>query len=224
MQRRAFILTLAGGLATALPAVAAFSDDVVVQLAQQGYQNITVSTTWLGRVRILAVRDGGTREIVLNPRTGEILRDLWTAADGTQKTVSIVDDVRGGDHTSASGDGSGQGSSDGTSGSDTSGTDDGSSSGGESGSGDGASSGGSDSGGSDSGSSDSGGSSSGTGDGSTSGDSSGGSDDGGTSGGSTGGSTDGSTSSTDDSGTGTGTDSGSGGREDDGREDDGKLR
>ena len=219
MQRRAFILTLAGGLATALPAVAAFSDDVVVQLAQQGYQNITVSTTWLGRVRILAVRDGGTREIVLNPRTGEILRDLWTAADGTQKTVSIVDDVRAGDHTSDSGDGSGQGSSDGTSGSDTSGTDDGSSSGGESGSGDGASSGGSDSGGSDSG-----GSSSGTGDGSTSGDSSGGSDDGGTSGGSTGGSTDGSTSSTDDSGTGTGTDSGSGGREDDGREDDGKLR
>ena len=219
MQRRAFLLTLAGGLASALPAVAAFSDDVVVQLAQQGYQNITVSTTWLGRVRILAVRDGGTREIVLNPRTGEILRDLWTAADGTQKTVSIVDDVRGGDHTSASGDGSGHGSSDGTSGSDTSGTDDGSSSGGESGSGDGASSGGS-----DSGSSDSGGSSSGTGDGSTSGDSSGGSDDGGTSGGSTGGRTDGSTSSTDDSGTGTGTDSGSGGREDDGREDDGKLR
>lgn len=157
MQRRAFLVTLAGGLGLALPALAAYSDDVVLQLAKQGYQAITVTTTWLGRVRIVATRDGGMREIVLNPRTGEILRDLWTSVDGTQRTVSIVDDVAGG-QTSSSGNGSGKGTSDGTSGNGSSGSDNGSGTetGGSNGSdgtggSDGGSSGGSDGGGTDTG-------------------------------------------------------------------------
>jgi hypothetical protein len=172
MQRRAFLLTLSGGIALALPAFAAFSDDVVTQLGEQGYQNITVSTTWLGRVRILATRDGGTREIVLNPRTGEILRDLWTAADGSQKTVSIVDDVNEGSRVSKSGSASGNASSSGTDGGGTSGsgagggTTGGSDGGGTSGGGTsgGGTSGGGTSGGSTGGSND-GGSGSGTGSG-----------------------------------------------------------
>lgn len=105
MHRRSFFMLMAGSLAVALPAQAAFSDDVVAQLTQQGFQNISVSTTWLGRIRIIAYRDGGTREIVLNPRTGEILRDLWTTADGAVRGASIVDDV-----DSGSGNGSGSGS------------------------------------------------------------------------------------------------------------------
>lgn len=169
MQRRAFLVTLAGGLVLALPALAAYSDDVVLQLTKQGYQDITVSTTWLGRVRIVATRGGGMREIVLNPRTGEILRDLWTGADGTQRTVSIVDDVGGASAGDGSGDGSGSGSSGGssggtsggTSGSGTSGSDDGGSSG-SSGGGTSGSDGGGSSGGS-SGGSDGGGSSGGSG-------------------------------------------------------------
>ena len=165
MQRRAFLVTLAGGLVLALPALAAYSDDVVLQLTKQGYQDITVSTTWLGRVRIVATRGGGMREIVLNPRTGEILRDLWTGADGTQRTVSIVDDVGGASASDSSGDGSGSGSSGGTSGSTsgsgTSGSDDGGSSG-SSGGGTSGSDGGGSSGGS-SGGSDGGGSSGGSG-------------------------------------------------------------
>lgn len=106
MQRREFLITLAGGLVLGVPAYAAFSDDVVAQLMAQGYRNISQSRTWLGRVRILAYRDGGVREIVMNPRTGEILRDLWTAVDGSSRSVSIVDDVKS--HDGGSNGGSGQ--------------------------------------------------------------------------------------------------------------------
>ncbi len=179
MLRREFLLTLAAGLTMAVPALADYTDDVVRQLMAQGYQNITVTKTWLGRIRIIATREGGTREIVLNPRTGEILRDLWTGTDGTVRTVSIVDDVPkgGGSNSGGSGSGSddggssGGGSDDGGGSGSGSGSDDGGSSGGGSGSG-----GGSDDGGSSGGGSGSGG---GSDDGGSSG---GGSDDGGGSG------------------------------------------
>ena len=201
MQRRAFLVTLIGAAGLALPAVAAFSDDVVAQLTQQGYRDIAVSNTWLGRVRILATRDGGTREIVLNPRTGEILRDLWTASDGAQRAVSIVDDVSKDGNSAASGDGS----PDDSSGNGSSGSDDGSSSG-SSGSDSGSDDGG-DSGGSDGGSSSGSGISSGSSDDGVSlgGSSDGGSDDGGSSGGS-----------------GSGSDSSHDGRDDDVRDEDTK--
>lgn len=49
--------------------------EVIAQLQEQGYQVTEVRTTWLGRVRITAELDGLLREIVLNPNTGELLRD-----------------------------------------------------------------------------------------------------------------------------------------------------
>lgn len=49
---------------------------VVGQLDEQGYEGIEVSWTLLGRMRFFAEKDGRTREIVVNPHTGEILRDL----------------------------------------------------------------------------------------------------------------------------------------------------
>lgn len=61
---------------------ASYEDSVVAQLRAQGYKRISVETTLLGRVKISAVLNGGRREIILNPRTGEVLRDLWIAADG----------------------------------------------------------------------------------------------------------------------------------------------
>jgi hypothetical protein len=134
MQRRTFLVTMIAAAGLALPAVAAFSDDVVAQLVSQGYRDISVSKTWLGRIRIVATRDGGTREIVLNPGTGEILRDLWTASDGAAGSVSIVDDAgrdggsggEGLDHSSGSGSsGSGDGGASGSGGSSGSGDDDG---------------------------------------------------------------------------------------------------
>jgi hypothetical protein len=67
----------------ALPALAAtFVEQVVTQLRAQGFDAIKVERTLLGRTRIAALRADGSREIVLNPNTGEILRDLWTSQSG----------------------------------------------------------------------------------------------------------------------------------------------
>ena len=68
----------------ALPAAAGQNrDSIVFQLKQQGYDQIAVSRTWLGRTRILAKRENEQREIIINPRTGEILRDFWRSDDAT---------------------------------------------------------------------------------------------------------------------------------------------
>lgn len=49
---------------------------IVAQVQEQGYGRIVVSRTFLGRVRVTAERGDRKREIVVNPITGEILRDL----------------------------------------------------------------------------------------------------------------------------------------------------
>lgn len=48
----------------------------VVELEAEGYRDILVRWTWLGRLRIVAWREGQRREIILHPTTGEVLRDL----------------------------------------------------------------------------------------------------------------------------------------------------
>ncbi len=87
LGRRVFLRHCAGGVLgavfTASAAVAdSFQSSVVAQLRGQGYREINVETTLLGRVRIVAARSGASREIILNPRTGEILRDVVLAEDG----------------------------------------------------------------------------------------------------------------------------------------------
>lgn len=155
MKRRNFLIY--GAAALALPAGAAFAsvygDEVVAQLTRQGFSNITVETTWLGRERILAERADGRREIILNPRTGEILRDTWTSQKGAAATRPIVDEVGDGGSSGGSGDhsgsddhGSGGGSGD-NSGSDDNGSGSGSSDGSSGGSGGGDDHGGDDKGG-----------------------------------------------------------------------------
>ena len=63
-------------------AVPAFSDmaptvsTVAEELADQGYQVSRISKTFWGRVKIIAQKDDLEREVILNPNTGEILRDL----------------------------------------------------------------------------------------------------------------------------------------------------
>lgn len=97
MNRRGFLALSAATLAL-LPAGPALAQDVVAgivrQLEQRGYRDIAVSRTWLGRVRILAQGPRGLREIILNPATGEILRDL-TTRDG--RTGAAGGDLLGGD-------------------------------------------------------------------------------------------------------------------------------
>ena len=78
MLRREFI-TL-GAAAIALPAAAQtnpFVDALVLRLQEQGYKRFRINRTWLGRLRIRAISDMYRREIIMNPKTGEILRDFW---------------------------------------------------------------------------------------------------------------------------------------------------
>lgn len=112
MNRRQVVIF---GLAAALsgPAFASgFEDDIVAALRAQGYDQITVEVTFLGRVRITAMRQSNMREIVINPRTGEILRDLWLTPDGrVAKNGSEFDDLDQDDDRSDKG-GSGNDSAD----------------------------------------------------------------------------------------------------------------
>lgn len=84
MNRRRFLcLTSAAVLGWAGPAHADFVDQVRQQLTNQGYRRISVTTTLLGRSQLIATGKNGRREIIMNPRTGEILRDVWIAASGS---------------------------------------------------------------------------------------------------------------------------------------------
>ncbi len=142
MNRRFFLGRCAAGVVGAVFMASAasaqsFQKSVVAQLRSQGYREINVERTMLGRVRIVGARRGASREIILNPRTGEILRDVVLAADGQVVPQISGDDGSGkgssGDDGSGSDDGSGDdGSDDGGSddgGSDDGGSDDGDSSG-----------------------------------------------------------------------------------------------
>lgn len=150
MQRRAFLIGLAAGTVVQVGMALADNDPaqaVIARLRAEGFRDIAAARTFIGRVRITAHKGGATREVVVDPRTGEILRDLTRASQTAQDDAS-----------SETGSGSGpSGSDDGSSGdagSEDGGSDDGGSDG--HGSGDGGSGGGSDSDGSDSGDSEGG--------------------------------------------------------------------
>ncbi len=64
------LLTLCG------PALARTVEDRLISgLRSQGYVIVEDSFTWLGRLRIVAENAQYHREIVVNPETGEVLRD-----------------------------------------------------------------------------------------------------------------------------------------------------
>lgn len=56
---------------------------IIEDLRSDGYVRIERSGTLLGRVRITGLQAGTVREIVLNPHTREILRDVEIRADGS---------------------------------------------------------------------------------------------------------------------------------------------
>ncbi len=166
MDRRFFLTICAGALVSAAPAFAGtFEDAVIKQLKAQGFRRITVEKTLLGRVRIVSFSSGKRREIVLNPRTGEVLRDVLTAADGT--VAPAIANTSGGSNDNSTGpdDSGAGGGSDDTSGSEDGGSDDNSGSGGGGDDSDDSGSGSDDSSDDDSGSEDSGSDDSGSDDG-----------------------------------------------------------
>lgn len=115
MKRRLlFAVVTVFSLALPVAAYADFVDDMVIVLTQQGYSDIEVMRTLLGRTRILASRDNGTRELVVNPRTGEVLRDVWTTRQGERvpQVLSGSNQDDDGDEGSNSGHGGGGGDRD----------------------------------------------------------------------------------------------------------------
>jgi hypothetical protein len=93
MRRRVFL----SGLVVFAFATQAFADTmtdaIVSQLRAQGYTEITVRRTFLGRIQVSAVSAKQRREIVFNPRTGEILRDYSETLDGGTEVVPIIVDT-----------------------------------------------------------------------------------------------------------------------------------
>lgn len=55
-------------------------EDVIFQLQSAGYEIEDITRTFLGRLRVVARRDGTRREIIMSRSTGEILSD----------TVSVI--------------------------------------------------------------------------------------------------------------------------------------
>ena len=119
MDRRVFLTGLCATVFCAQAAQAETAAEAVSrQLRGFGYGQIKVSRTWLGRVRITAERGKTAREIVIDPRTGEVLRDLSTDAgtviigrtSGANRTIS---DSSGGGGDDGADDGGDDGADDG---------------------------------------------------------------------------------------------------------------
>lgn len=76
------MITLVAALLAPAAVFASAEESIIAQLASQGFESISKSRTLLGRVRIVAKGKDFEREIIFNPRTGEILRDYWETSDG----------------------------------------------------------------------------------------------------------------------------------------------
>lgn len=101
MKRRDFLSGLAASAALAGPALAQdYVGSVTSQLKKMGFRINREERTLLGRVRIVATRSDGRREIIINPNSGEILRDLWTPEQGGRRTSDIIEDKSGGGSSS----------------------------------------------------------------------------------------------------------------------------
>ncbi len=135
MQRRRFISLLTVALMAAWPVFGqSLRETVIAQLAGQGFARITVSRTLLGRMRFVAENQLYRREIVINPSTGEVLRDYLVEVATGRPPVGITipnlpeteteeeddgdngddddDDDDGDDGESGDGDGDGEGEDD----------------------------------------------------------------------------------------------------------------
>jgi hypothetical protein len=90
MKRRMVLAGLLRCLAAA-PALAQDPvDRIVRELRALGYAEVDVSRTMLGRARVYARSADAEREIILNPRTGEILRDLWIPRAGATAGGGLI--------------------------------------------------------------------------------------------------------------------------------------
>lgn len=89
------LVCLALVLGAASAEAASYEQRLIAHLRKLGYGEITLSFTLLGRAQIFAVSPDDTREIVLNPRTGEILRDFAQSieSDGVEAVAIAVEPI-----------------------------------------------------------------------------------------------------------------------------------
>jgi hypothetical protein len=105
LSRRNFLIGMTTGAVLAGPAWARdFASQVEDRLKRQGYTIDSVGRTLLGRVRIVAHNASGQREIILNPRTGEILRDLWIVRADSDTSGTLGTGGEGNDGSGGGGD------------------------------------------------------------------------------------------------------------------------
>jgi hypothetical protein len=64
-------------------------EQIIAQLTDQGFANFEISRTFLGRVRVVTQSDRLQRELVFNPKTGEMLRDYWEPLEGSDTAPQI---------------------------------------------------------------------------------------------------------------------------------------
>lgn len=89
-------------------------DRILSELSSDGYREVRISRTWLGRMRFVAQAPDRRREIVVNPSTGAILRDyVFITLDEDGKPSGIGGSgSSGGSSESGGNSGSGSGSDD----------------------------------------------------------------------------------------------------------------
>ena len=94
MNGQKLLALVLGGLMAASPVFAGgLADKIAQKMTQLGFSGVRVEETFLGRARITGTRAGVSREIIVNPNTGEILRDLWLNSDGQVRAADIdIDD------------------------------------------------------------------------------------------------------------------------------------
>jgi hypothetical protein len=99
-------LSVALLLAMAIPAAAQTVEErLIAGLKDQGYVIVEQGYTFLGRLRIVVEDKSVHREIVVNPGTGEILRDYSVALSDMlpRSGTQVASDGNGGTSTTSSG-------------------------------------------------------------------------------------------------------------------------
>ena len=113
LKRTLVSLCVASFMAASPASAAATQESIVAELTEQGFTRIEIGRTLLGRVRVVAYGDGFQREIVFNPGSGVILRDLSTATGSGSGQKLFKANSGSGSGSSNSGSGSsGSGSDD----------------------------------------------------------------------------------------------------------------
>ena len=109
IMRRHFLAISISTVLMASPALAeTYQEKFVAQLQQQGFRNIVITRTWLGRTRITASSKSAERELIFNSRSGEILRDYSEAKGGDVSESTLIDtNTNSGSSTDSSNSGSG---------------------------------------------------------------------------------------------------------------------